>query len=115
MLNNQRVNEGDHNMKRILFLVLTCMCFMISASQTLAVSMYTGHHLGVSSNYNSEENYANGINNNGQVVGTSSIAHAYITNGNIVTIQGGTGLTISDLGTLGGTKSNANGINNIGK
>jgi len=77
--------------------------------------MYTGYNVGVSSSYQAEINYAEGINNNGQVVGISSGRHAYITDGNTATIQQGTGLTISDQGTLGGTSSVAYGINDAGQ
>jgi probable HAF family extracellular repeat protein len=70
----------------------------------------TGATLTFLGRLNGADNYANAINNAGQVVGYSDdtkngIQHAALWNGT----------TVTDLGALGGTLSRANAINNVGQ
>jgi probable HAF family extracellular repeat protein len=64
--------------------------------------------------------FATAINNAGQIVGSSNVptseSHAFLRSGGTVTPFGTlVGGTMSDLGTLGGNTSSANGINNNGQ
>jgi probable HAF family extracellular repeat protein len=92
-------------MKRIILSAAVSCLFVISPA--FAVTDYTFTSLGT---LGGRESYAYGINNNGQVVGTSRIAgdsahHAFLYSGGVMI----------DLGTLGGTYSEAFGINNNGQ
>jgi len=88
-------------------IALGALSFLFSAGNAWGVVQYSVTDLGT---LGGSSSCANGINNNGQVVGYtdtgSGASHAFLW-----TSGGG----MQDLGTLGGSNSGANGINDNGQ